>query len=313
MLIRGDECYCSSLFYKERIRMKVNEKYIGHLYALLCVSVWGTTFITSKVLLDDFVPVQVALYRFGVAYMAIGFMSKGRMKWQGLKGEVLFLLAGLMGVTLYLLAENSALTYTTAANVSVIISATPFLTGIVSWLFFKGEKISVQFCMGFALAVGGICLISYNGASQLSLNPLGDLLTVVAALCWAFYCNILILISKKKEPILQTTRRIFFYGVITLLPASFFFDANWTITVFRDKPSVILSFLYLGVLASAICFVSWSKAVEKLGAKRAAQYIYLNPIITLIASAIILSEPTNATTYIGVTLTLGGLILSSRK
>lgn len=293
--------------------MKVNEKYIGHLYALLCVSVWGTTFIASKVLLDDFTPVQVALYRFSIAYLAISSMSKGRLKWRGLKGELLFVAAGLMGVTLYLLAENSALMYTTAANVSVIIAATPFLTGIVAWVFFKGEKITVKFCLGFAIAVFGIGLISYNGASQLSLNPLGDLLTVLAALCWAFYCNILIVISHLKNPILQTTRRIFFYGVITLIPTSLFFEANWTINVFVEKPSVVFNFLYLGVLASAVCFVSWSKAVEKLGAKAAAQYIYLNPIITLITSAIILDEPTNLITYVGVSLTLMGLMLSSGK
>lgn len=293
--------------------MKVSEKYTGHLYALLCVSVWGTTFIVSKVLLDDFMPIQVALYRFIVAYIAISFMSKGRMKWRGYKEELIFLAAGLMGVTLYLLAENSALTYTTAANVSVIISTAPFLTAIVSWLFYKGDKVSGRFCMGFVLAVGGIALISYNGASQLSLNPLGDLLTVLAALCWAFYCNILIIISKYKESILQTTRRIFFYGVISLIPASFFFEANWDLSIFVEKPSIILNFLYLGVLASSICFVSWGKAVEKLGAKRAAQYIYLNPIITLIASAIVLSEPTSTITYMGVGLTLLGLILSSEK
>ncbi len=293
--------------------MEIEEKYLGHLHALLCIAVWGTTFIASKVLLDDFAPVQVALYRFSVAYVAICVMSKGRLKWRSIKGEILFVAAGLMGVTLYLLAENSALMYTTAANVSVIISATPFLTGIVSWLFFKGEKITTRFCMGFAIAVGGIGLISYNGASQLSLNPIGDLLTVAAALCWAFYCNLLILIAKLQEPILHTTRRIFFYGVITLIPASFFFEANWSVEVFINKPSVVFNFLYLGVLASAICFVSWSKAVEKLGAKRAAQYIYLNPIVTLVASTIILAEPANITTYVGVGLTLAGLILSSGK
>lgn len=293
--------------------MKVQEKYIAHIYALLCVTVWGTTFIASKVLLDDFVPVQVALYRFGVAYVAISCMSDGRMKWRGIKEEMIFMAAALMGVTLYLLAENSALTYTTAANVSVIISATPFLTGIVAWIFYKGEKINLRFCLGFILAVGGISLISYNGANELALNPVGDILTVVAALCWAFYCNILIIISRYKEPILQSTRRIFFYGVITLIPCGFFFEADWSVGVFLEKPSIIFNFLYLGVLASAICFVSWSKAVEKLGAKRAAQYIYLNPIITLIASAIILKEPTSVVTYIGVGLTLLGLVLSSSK
>lgn len=296
-----------------KVRMKVNEKYIAHFYALLCVTVWGTTFIASKVLLDDFVPVQVALYRFLVAYVAISCMSKGRMKLRSFKEEMIFLAAGLMGVTLYLLAENNALTYTTAANVSVIISATPFLTGIVAWLFYKGEKISLRFFLGFLLAIGGICTISYNGANELELNPLGDLLTVLSALCWAFYCNILIIISKYKEPILQSTRRIFFYGVITLIPVSFFCEANWSMGVFLDKPSIVFNFLYLGVLASAICFVSWSKAVEKLGAKRAAQYIYLNPIITLVASAIILSEPTSVATYAGVSMTLLGLVLSSSK
>lgn len=294
--------------------MKINEKYRGHFLAFLCVIVWGTTFISSKVILNEGIsPLLLAFFRFLIAYTFLCFISKGYIKWSGLKDEKLYMAAGFTGVALYFLAENSALTYTTAANVSVIISATPFLTGIVAWLFFKGDKITPKFCLGFLLALGGISCISYNGAKELSLNPIGDFLTILSALSWAFYSNILILISKLNQPVLQTTRRVFFYGLVFFLPSLFIFDVNWNLKEIMTQPIVIGNFLYLGALASGICFVLWASAVKDLGAKLSAQYIYLNPIVTLIASAIFLKEPTNTTTYIGVVLTLCGLIISSSK
>lgn len=294
--------------------MKINEKYIGHLLAFICVLVWGTTFISSKVILNTGVePILVAFFRFSVAYITLTFMSKGHIKWSGWKQETVYMAAGITGVALYFFAENSALSYTSAANVSVIISATPFLTGIVSWLLFKGEKISPKFVIGFILAVGGICLISYNGAKELSLNPLGDILTVVAALSWAFYCNILNVIAKLEQPIIQTTKRIFFYGLLFFMPSVLFGNVDWSVIELLKQPVVFLNFLYLGCLASAICFIFWALAVNKLGPKTTAQYIYLNPIVTLIASAIFLNEPTNWITYMGVCCTLCGLIIAAQK
>ncbi|MDD4599539.1 MAG: DMT family transporter, partial [Negativicutes bacterium] len=83
--------------------------------------------------------------------------------------------------------ENIALTYTFASNVGGIISIAPFFTAIFAHLFLDGEKLRWQFFIGFAVAIIGIFLISFNGSSHLKLNPTGDILAVLAAMVWAAY------------------------------------------------------------------------------------------------------------------------------
>lgn len=107
--------------------------------------------------------------------------------------EGLFALAGLCGVCLYYLLENIALTYTMASNVGVIISVSPCFTALLTHFLMRGEeRLRPTFFAGFAVAMAGICLISFNG-SALELDLRGDLLALLAAFVWACYA----LLSRK--------------------------------------------------------------------------------------------------------------------
>ena len=109
------------------------------------------------------------------------------MKVANRKHELFFAAAGFCGVTLYYLLENIALTFTMASNVGVISALAPFFTAIASYLFLKEEPLRLNFFLGFVVAMVGIYLISFSGASNFQLNPLGDLLAVAATIVWAFY------------------------------------------------------------------------------------------------------------------------------
>lgn len=164
-----------------------NKKTFGHLAALLTIVIWGTTFISTKILLVDFKPVEILFFRFVTGFFVLLVISPKRLKTANRKEELTFAVAGLCGICLYYLLENVALTYTLASNVGVIISVAPFFTAILAHLFMKSEeKLRVQFFAGFIVAMVGIVLISFNG-QELELNPMGDLLAIVAALVWAFY------------------------------------------------------------------------------------------------------------------------------
>lgn len=164
-----------------------NRKTTGHLCALLTIVIWGTTFISTKVMLVDFQPVEILFFRFAMGLIALLLAYPHRLKETTLKQEFTFMAAGLCGICLYYLLENIALTYTLASNVGVIISIAPFFTAILRHLFLKeDEKLGVTFFIGFAVAMAGIVLISFNG-SKLALNPMGDLLALVAAFIWACY------------------------------------------------------------------------------------------------------------------------------
>lgn len=284
----------------------------GHLAALLTIIIWGTTFISTKVLLTSFQPVEILFFRFVLGFFALLAACPRRLKSASLIQELTFAGAGLCGVCLYYLMENIALTYTMASNVGVIISVAPFFTALLShWFLHQEERLQPGFFLGFAVAMAGIALISFNGAA-LQLNPVGDLLALLAALLWACYSILTRKISAYNYPTILTTRRIFFYGVLFMVPALFFFDFRLDLFRFAD-PVCLLNILFLGLGASALCFVTWNFAVRSLGAVRTSTYIYMVPVITLIASVLILHEPFTWMTGAGMLLTLAGLVLSEQK
>lgn len=284
----------------------------GHLAALLTIIIWGTTFISTKVLLTSFQPVEILFFRFVLGFFALLAACPRRLKSASLIQELTFMGAGLCGVCLYYLMENIALTYTMASNVGVIISVAPFFTALLShWFLHQEERLRPGFFLGFAVAMAGIALISFNGAA-LQLNPVGDLLALLAALLWACYSILTRKISAYNYPTILTTRRIFFYGVLFMVPALFFFDFRLDLFRFAD-PVCLLNILFLGLGASALCFVTWNLAVRSLGAVRTSTYIYMVPVITLIASVLILHEPFTWMTGAGMLLTLAGLVLSEQK
>lgn len=286
-----------------------NRKSAGHLAALFTIIIWGTTFISTKVLLADFRPVEILFFRFVMGFAVLLLAYPRRMKGVGRRQEMTFVLAGLSGICLYYLLENMALTYTMASNVGVIISAAPFFTAILSRLFLKSEgKLRANFFIGFAVAMAGVALIGFNG-SRMELNPAGDVLAVLAAFVWACYSILTRKISSFGYPVILTTRRTFFYGILFMVPALFFFDFQMGLERFADV-TYLLNILYLGLGASALCFVTWNFAVKVLGAVKTSVYIYMVPVITVVTSVLILREPVTWVSIMGTVLTVAGLFLS---
>lgn len=289
-----------------------NKKTIGHLAALLTIIIWGTTFISTKILLVGFQPVEILFFRFVMGFIVLLMLSPKRLKTANCKEELTFAVAGLCGICLYYLLENIALTYTLASNVGVIISVAPFFTAILAHLVIKSEeKLRLQFFTGFIVAMVGIVLISFNG-QELELNPIGDLLAIVAALVWAFYSILTRKINSFGYPVILTTRRTFFYGILFMLPTLFFFDFQLDLSRFGEL-TYLLNLLYLGLGASALCFVTWNFSVKELGAVKTSVYIYMVPVITVLTSVLILHEQVTVLASIGTILTLIGLFLSEYK
>ncbi len=286
-----------------------NRRTAGHLAALFTIIIWGTTFISTKVLLTDFKPVEILFFRFVVGFAVLVLVCPHRMKGVECRQEMTFVLAGLCGICLYYLLENIALTYTMASNVGVIISVAPFFTAVLSRLFLKSEgKLRANFFAGFGVAMAGVALISFNG-SRMELNPMGDLLAVLAAFVWACYSILTRKISSFGYPVILTTGRTFFYGILFMVPALFLFDFEIGPERFADMTN-LFNILYLGLGASALCFVTWNLAIKALGAVKTSVYIYMVPVITVVTSVLILKEPVTWVSVMGTVLAIAGLFLS---
>ena len=289
-----------------------NKNTLGHISSILTVLIWGTTFISTKVLLSHFTPIEILFFRFSLGFIALLLIYPHKLVLTDKKQEKLFMLAGLCGVTLYFLFENIALTYSFASNIGVIVSISPFITGILTHFFLKQEKLKLSFFLGFFVSITGVALISFNGSTVLKLNPIGDILAVLAAATWSIYSIVTKKISDYQYNTIQVTRRIFFYGLIFMLPALFFFDFHIGIDRFKE-PLLLFNILFLGFGASAVCFVTWNLSLKLLGVLKTSVYIYAVPVITVAFSAFILKEKITSIAMVGTFLTLAGLFISENR
>lgn len=281
-----------------------------HAIVILTVIIWGTTFVSTKILINTGLsPVEILLYRFILAYFCILAVSHKKWRSHTLKDEGLLFLSGLCGGSLYFIAENTALGITLASNVSLLICTAPLFTTLLASLFYK-EPLRKGVLYGSFVALLGVGLVVFNGSILLKINPLGDCLTLVAAISWAFYCLLLKRLSKSYST-LFITRKVFFYGIFSLVIYAVFFPLKLSTGLLR-LPVVYLNLLFLGFVASMLCYLMWNKAVQFLGASKTANYIYIVPLITLLTSAVFLSEALTIPSVIGALCIISGVYIAEK-
>ena len=289
----------------------MNQKLLWHLLAVGVVAVWGTTFVNTKILYNSgLTPSEIFFLRFLIAYVAIWFISPRKLFANSWRDEGTMLLLGITGGSLFFVAENSAVALTYVNNVSFITSTSPLVTVILGIIFVKSIKATWTLIVGSLIALVGVGLVIFNGSFILHLNPWGDLLALLTAVCWAVYTLLMKSVSERYSAVF-ITRKLFFYGLLTVLPM--FLIDPWTVSLATLlTPKVAFNLLLLGLVASFLCFALWTVVIERLGVMTASNYQYLNPITTVVASAIWLSEPMTAIAYIGSALILIGVIVSNK-
>lgn len=287
-------------------------KLIFHLIAIATVAIWGTTFVSTKILIQHgLTPSEIFFYRFVLAYICMWSISRKKLFANRIKDELLLFFAGLCGGTIYFLTENTALGITLASNVSLIVCTSPILTTFLSYLFKRKEPFTRHLLYGSFMALIGVGLVVFNGSFILKINPLGDFLSLTAALMWAFYCLILKQLDSRYSTVF-ITRKVFFYGIMTTLPVFLFRPLHWD-TSLMLQPVVWGNLLFLGIIASMLCFISWNACVKELGAVQSTNYIYIVPLVTLLTSAIIIDEKITVIALSGCFLILCGVYLAERK
>lgn len=278
-----------------------------HLLALVTICVWGTTFASTKVLLiNGLTPSEIMCYRFGIAYV-LSWMCTRRLFADNLVDELYLALAGFVGGTIYFLSENTAIKFSITSNVALIVCATPVLTALLAILCYKNVRFTRKLAIGSVIALVGIGFVILNGA-VLKINPLGDSLALAAAMSWAIYSVVL----RRFDGRYSTwfiTRKIFFYGLITMFPVICLDGEPLHLEAFA-VPAVAYNILFLGVVASMLCFYSWNLVLLKLGTIRASNYLYTQPIVSLVCSVAVLEEPITYIAGIGTVFILLGIYVA---
>ncbi|MGM9734272.1 MAG: DMT family transporter [Prevotella sp.] len=284
--------------------------------AFLTVAIWGTTFVWTKLLiLNGLSPAQIFTLRFIIAYvMLTGFsLWRGRHRWfsDSWRDELAMLGLGLTGGSMYFLTENESLRFTTATNTSLIVCSCPLFAMLIIALFYKSERFGARQIVGSVVALAGMAVVVLNGHFILHLSPLGDTLAFSACLCWALY-TLLMKPVMGRYPAMFITRKVFFYGILTILPYYIFVPGMPSLDVLL-RPAVMCNLLFLGSVASMLCYLTWSWCMKGLGAVVCTNWVYVNPITTIIAAWLILGEQITAYFLMGSVLIIAGMYLSSKK
>ena len=310
--------------------MRQRSNIFVHIIAITVIVIWGSTFIFTKLLLlNGMSSAMIFTLRFIIAYIILltyslfkwwkteskhrhqsSSLNSIRWKSASLKDELTFIMLGITGGSLYFLAENSAMHYTTATNDSLIVCSCPLFTTLLAAVFMKSERIGMRQLTGSLIALCGMAIVVLNGQFVLHVSPKGDLLAFIACLCWAAYSFIMIPMSKKYSS-LFITRRVFFYGILTMIPYYLYRPESipWEILGMDD---VLFNLLYLGLVASTGCFLAWTWVMKRLGVVTATNYVYLNPLATILFAWWLLSEPVTPWLLLGTALLLFGLYQLNR-
>lgn len=282
-----------------------------HLGAFLTVSAWGVSFVSTKVLLENGLnPVEIYVYRFLLAYLLLLMFNHRRLFANNLRDEALFAACGLCGGSIYFIAENTALEYTLVSNVSLITTLAPLITTLGIGALYRSERPTRGVVMGSMIAFVGVGFVIFNSSFVVKMNPLGDLLALLAAVCFAVYSIVLRKLNALYS-VMFISRKTFFYGIVTALPF-LAFEPDMSDPRVLLRPEVMGNMLFLGLFASMIAYAIWAQSIKRLGAVRASNYLYVQPIVTLIASFFILNENISLVGYIGCALILVGLWVSDR-
>ena len=310
-----------------------SKSWFYHLVAFITVAIWGSTFVFTKLLLQSGLsPAQIFTLRFIIAYILLlgysffthrfipGQSSSTRsfslfaLSW---KDELLMVLLGITGGSLYFLTENSAMNFTTTTNTSLIVSLSPLVAALLISLFYKSMRLNRVQTIGMLMAAVGVIAVVLNGHFVLHLSPLGDSLAFSAALCWGFYSLLMIPANQKYDTIF-ITRKVFFYGLLSMVPYYIFMPEETQIftslySFFASHLSLLWNLLFLSCVASMGCFLAWNWVLKKLGAVVATNYVYFNPVTTILFAWWLLHEQITIYFLIGTILILVGMYLADKK
>ena len=283
------------------------------------VAIWGSTFVCTKLLLlAGLSPAQIFTLRFIIAYvLLLGWSLTRRHRWfcDDWRDELLMVALGVTGGSLYFLTENSSMNYTTTTNTSLIVSLSPLIAALLISLFFRSLRLNRVQTVGTLMAALGVAVVVLNGHFVLHLSPLGDSLAFGAALCWGFYSLLMIPAGYRYDALL-ITRKVFFYGLVTMIPYYLWRpEETWifTTSIFQFfNFSILLNLLFLSCVASMGCFLAWNWVLKKLGAVVATNYVYFNPVTTILFAWLVLSERITLWFLLGTVLILVGMVLADK-
>jgi drug/metabolite transporter (DMT)-like permease len=293
---------------------KMQQKTPFKAYAAMTASVifWGLSYVGTKFALNGFSPLMLAFLRFAIAGLlfALVLLSRNRIKtsltFHRKVAGIAFFLPGL-----YFIFENFGIKYTTATKASMIIAMVPVAVSLLSVLLL-GEKLTSRRILSLFLSLGGVyLLLLYGKTGSLSLQmSVGDLLMFGAVFAAAAYMLLTRKLCAEYDSFLVTAYQMI-YGALFFTPFFIweFADTNWL--AISGQQWVAL--LVLALLSSVGAFLTYNYALKSVPTSRASLFVNIVPLVTVLASWLLLGEILQASQICGGLLVIAAACLATNR
>jgi drug/metabolite transporter (DMT)-like permease len=275
------------------------------LLIILAVTLWASTFVGIRAAVIDFTPIDIAVLRFivsSITLLAISIFQK--VSFPNIKNLLLLILLGAILFVNYI-ALNYGTKTITAGETTLLVSTSQLFQVLLAYLFLK-EAISPRFLVGLFVCFLGIVVISFQNSKGLSFSW-GVFFVLIAAITNAIFFILQKPLLKKNTP-LEVVSYSTWIASILLLPGIKHVLASFQTSALNSSIGVV----YIGI-ASVIANLCWSKVLSKTDASKAATFLYLVPVITIIIGFIWLQEYPSFISCLGGVLIIGGVVVANSK
>ena len=278
-----------------------------HVIAILVILAWGVSFPFNKILLNNGItPTEIFVYRSLIAYIGLLLISRFKISFWGWRDETLAVLCGLTGGAMYFVLQNVALKLTLLSDVVIVIAINPLLTTILAAIFLKEERFSWKILLSSMVAFLGVAVVTLRDGLVWGDGLLGNVLAFLAALSWSIY-SVLLKRVQGRHSTLSITRKVMVYGFLCAFPLMFLEPMTPISTLLR--PDLLSIMLFLALICSMAAFFVWNLVIKKIGAIKSSNYLYLDPIISIVMGVIMLGETVGMVAGVGCALVLIGVIM----
>lgn len=282
----------------------------ARLAALAAVTMWGVSFVATKAALQELAPVTLVFTRFALGLAVLFLILKYRRVSLIPARDTWPMLAvmGFVGIFVHQMLQVHGLTLTTAVRTGWLIGLIPIWSAVLAAVFL-GEGFGRWKLFGLLLGTLGALLVITRGELSFALLELpatrGDLLILASTVNWAVY-TILGRKTLKRVGSARATTATMFGGWVMLIP--FFVNAAGWREYGAVSPAGWAAVAFLGIGCSGLGYLFWYAALERIDASQVAAFLYIEPVVTLVAAVVWLGEAVAVSTVVGGVLVLIGVL-----
>ena len=279
---------------------------------LLAMVFWGTSFIATKVALEELTPLMIIFFRlvFAVSLLT-AFALYTRRDFSIKPKSHLWIVLLAVIASFHLWIQVTGLKYTTAVNTGWIIGTAPVFIAILGSIFFK-EKLTLLKISGILIAfIGVLILISKGDISKLSfISHKGDFLILASAFTWSVYSMVNKKITINYSPVMTI---LFLFIMMAIIIGPFTINNQYFTSIAHMSFKVWGAVLFLGIFCSGISYVLWAKSLSEMEATKTGAFLYFEPFVTVISAWLLLNEKITAIIIVSGLIIMFGVYIVNRR